>query len=45
VLVRCRPYATFVAPPRHLHSNDQQELTHRVSGSMPWDAPDTGSDV
>ena len=25
VLVRCRPYATFVTPPRHLHSNDQQE--------------------
>jgi hypothetical protein len=23
-----------------LHSNDQQELTHWVSGSMPWDAPD-----
>ncbi|MGH3643359.1 MAG: pyridoxamine 5'-phosphate oxidase family protein [Mycobacterium sp.] len=40
VLVRCRPYATFVTPPRHLHSNDQQELTHWVSGSMPWDAPD-----
>jgi hypothetical protein len=41
VLVRCRPYATFVTPPRHLHSNDQQELTHWVSASMPWDAPDT----
>jgi hypothetical protein len=40
VLVRCRPYATFVTPPRHLHSNDQQELTHWVSGSMPWDASD-----
>ena len=25
VLVRCRPYATFVTPPRHLHSNDQEE--------------------
>jgi hypothetical protein len=37
---RCRPYATFVTPPRYLHSNDQQELTHWVSGSMPWDAPD-----
>jgi hypothetical protein len=46
VLVRCRPYATFVTPPRHLHRNDQQErLTHWVSGSMPWDAldpPDEG---
>ena len=42
VLVRCRPYATFVTPPRHLHSNDQEEpLTHWVSASMPWDAPDT----
>jgi hypothetical protein len=41
VLLRCRPYATFATPPRHLHSNDQEErLTHRVSGSMPWDAPD-----
>ena len=43
VLVRCRPYATFVTPPRHLHSNDQQELTHWVSASMPWDAPDTAA--
>jgi nitroimidazol reductase NimA-like FMN-containing flavoprotein (pyridoxamine 5'-phosphate oxidase superfamily) len=42
VLVRCRPYATFVTPPRHLHQNDQEEpLTHWVSGSMPWDALDT----
>jgi hypothetical protein len=30
-----------VTPPRHLHSNEQQELTHWVSASMPWDAPDT----
>src|SRR5271167_1931319 len=43
VLVRCRPYATFVTPPRHLHSNEQQELTHWVSGSMPWDAADTAA--
>jgi hypothetical protein len=42
VLVRCRPYATFVTPPRHLHRNDQAEqLTHWVSASMAWDAPDT----
>jgi hypothetical protein len=41
VLLRCRPYATFVTPPRHLHHNDQEEpLTHWVSASMPWDAPD-----
>jgi len=42
VLLRCRPYATFVTPPRHLHRNDQDEkLTHWVSASMPWGAPDT----
>ena len=41
VLLRCRPYATFVTPPRHLHRNDQQELTHWISASMPWDAADT----
>lgn len=42
VLVRCRPYETFVTPPRHLHRNDQQErLTHWVSASMPWAAPDS----
>ncbi|MGA2837533.1 MAG: pyridoxamine 5'-phosphate oxidase family protein [Acidimicrobiales bacterium] len=42
VLLRCRPYATFVTPPRHLHGNDQEEpLTHWVSASMPWDAPDS----
>ena len=42
VLLRCRPYATFVTPPRHLHRNDQEEpLTHWVSASMPWDASDS----
>jgi hypothetical protein len=42
VLVRCRPYETFVTPPRHLHRNDQEErLTHWVSAAMPWDAADT----
>ncbi|MEM9515871.1 MAG: pyridoxamine 5'-phosphate oxidase family protein [Actinomycetota bacterium] len=41
VLLRCRPYATFATPPRHLHSNDQDEqLTHWLSGSVSWDAPD-----
>ena len=41
VLLRCRPYSTFVTPPRHLHRNDQEEpLTHWVSASMPWVAPD-----
>ena len=42
VVIRCRPYATFAQPPRHLHSNDQTEpLTHWISGSVPWDAPDS----
>ena len=42
VLLRCRPYATFVTPPKHLYHNDQEErLTHWVSASMPWDAADT----
>jgi PPOX class probable F420-dependent enzyme len=41
VVLRCRPYATFAQPPRHLHRNDQAEpVTHWVSASMPWDAPD-----
>jgi hypothetical protein len=41
VVLRCRPYATFATPPRHLHANDQEEkLTHWLSGSVPWDAPD-----
>jgi PPOX class probable F420-dependent enzyme len=41
VVLRCRPYATFAQPPRHLHSNDQEEkITHWVSGTVPWDAPD-----
>jgi Pyridoxamine 5'-phosphate oxidase len=41
VVLRCRPYSTFAQPPRHLHSNDQeQELTHWVSGMVPWDAVD-----
>ena len=41
VVVRCRPYATFAQPPRHLHSNDQTDpITHWVSATVPWDAPD-----
>jgi PPOX class probable F420-dependent enzyme len=41
VVVRCRPYATFAQPPRHLHRNDQADpLTHWVSGGVAWDAPD-----
>ena len=41
VVIRCRPYATFAQPPRHLHNNDDAaQLTHWVSGSVPWDAAD-----
>ena len=41
VVLRCSPYATFATPPRHLHRNDQEEkVTHWVSGSVPWDAAD-----
>lgn len=41
VVVRCRPYATFAQPPRHLHRNDQEEkVTHWISGTVPWDAAD-----
>ena len=41
VVLRCTPYATFATPPRHLHQNDQDEkITHWLSGSVAWDAPD-----
>jgi hypothetical protein len=43
VVLRCRPYATFATPPRHLHRNDQEEtITHWLSGSVPWTAADPG---
>jgi len=42
VVVRCRPYATFAQPPRHLYRNDQAEqITHWVSGTVPWAATDS----
>jgi hypothetical protein len=41
VVLRCRPYATFASPPRHLHRNDQEAaITHWITASMPWDAQD-----
>ncbi len=41
VVLRCKPYETFATPPRHLHSNDQEEkLTHWSSGTIPWSADD-----
>jgi hypothetical protein len=46
VVLRCRPYATFAQPPRHLHRNDQEEpVTHWVSGTVPWSAPDPVSEA
>ncbi len=43
VVLRCKPYTTFASPPRHLHSNEQEEaITHWVTASMPWDARDEG---
>jgi hypothetical protein len=41
VVLRCRPYATFATPPRHLHRNDQEEkITHWLSASVAWAATD-----
>jgi PPOX class probable F420-dependent enzyme len=41
VVLRCRPYATFATPPRQASRDDGAEgLTHWVSGSIPWNAPD-----
>lgn len=41
VVICCRPYATFAQPPRHLYHNDQEEkITHWVSATVPWAAPD-----
>lgn len=41
VVIRCRPYASFATPPRHLYRNDEvDQLTHWVSGVIPWDAAD-----
>lgn len=39
VVARCRPYATFAPPSRHLERNDQQQaVTHWVSSTTAWDA-------
>ena len=41
LVLACKAYATFATPPRHLESNDQDEkITHWLSGSVPWDAED-----
>jgi hypothetical protein len=45
VVIRCRPYLTFATPPRHLHDEHQEEqLTHWLSGSVPWDAADPAAE-
>jgi hypothetical protein len=45
IVIRCRPYATYATPPRHLDRNDQvEQLTHWVSGVVPWDAADPAAD-
>jgi hypothetical protein len=40
VVLRCRPYATFETPPRHVESEADinDSLTHWVGASVPWDA-------
>ncbi len=41
VVLRCKPYATFASPPRHLYRNDQvAQLNHWLASAVPWDAPD-----
>jgi len=41
VVLRCRPYETFATPPRQVDGDNQAEgVTHWVSGSIPWNAPD-----
>ncbi|OBI51499.1 pyridoxamine 5'-phosphate oxidase family protein [Mycobacterium sp. E787] len=41
VVLRCKPYATFASPPRHLYRNDQvAQLNHWLGSAVPWDAPD-----
>jgi hypothetical protein len=42
VVLRCRPYATFAQPPRHLYRNEQAEpISHWVSATVPWSAGDS----
>jgi PPOX class probable F420-dependent enzyme len=41
VVLRCRPYATFATPPRQVDGDAKAEgVTHWISGSIPWNAPD-----
>ena len=38
VVVRCRPYATFHSPPKHVHraSDIDETLLHDLGASLPW---------
>ena len=39
VVIRLRPYASFMTPPRHVNSeSDMPTLTHWTSAVVPWDA-------
>jgi pyridoxamine 5'-phosphate oxidase-like protein len=43
VRVRLKPYASFMTPPRHVHSeSDVVGITHWTSSTLPWN--DTGSE-
>jgi nitroimidazol reductase NimA-like FMN-containing flavoprotein (pyridoxamine 5'-phosphate oxidase superfamily) len=39
VVLRLKPYASFMTPPRHVRGEEDLEtLTHWTSASLPWDA-------
>lgn len=41
LVIRCRPYATFATPPRHLYVNEEAtDVTHWGSSSVAWNTPD-----
>ena len=38
VVLRCRPYATFHSPPKHVHqaSDVNEKLLHDLGATLPW---------
>jgi PPOX class probable F420-dependent enzyme len=38
VVLRCRPYATFHSPPKHVHAADDigEKLLHGLGATLPW---------
>ena len=38
VVLRCRPYATFHSPPKHVHqaSDIDEKLLHGLGATLPW---------